>query len=459
MRDVSRRHFLATGAALYASRAIGANDRIHIAVIGCGNRGHGHLAEFPKRHPDVRITAVCDVDQASREIAQAFVESLTGEKPKAYDDLRKVFADKDVDAVIVAAPNHWHVLATVWACEAGKDVYVEKPASHSLGEGALMVETVRRTGRVVQVGSQSRSIPHKVKAIHLLHDGIIGPVYMARGLCYKQRPSIGHQPDSPVPPGVDWGLFLGPAPDHPFNALRFKYNFHWFWDTGNGDIGDQGIHELDIARWGLGDVTWPKSVSGVGGKFVHDDDQQTPNTLISTFHYGDQQIVFEVRNLLTGHEEGLPTEPPRAAANPPTAPDRYLPPGPRIPSSLENTIGNLFYGSQGWMALDDAGFRVYKGAKNDILLDERAANGTNSTLTGPDTVPHMRNFLDTVRSRNLKNLHADVSVGVMSANLCHLANASFRVGRSLTLEPSGAVANDEQANKLLDSSFRPPYAP
>ena len=219
--------------------------------------------------------------------------------------MREVFDDKNVEAVSMPLPNHWHALATIWACQAGKDVYVEKPACHNIFEGQQMIEAARKYKRMVQIGSQSRSMAHKIKAMQLLHEGVIGKVYLAKGLCYKWRKSIGHKPDEPVPPGLDWDKFLGPAPMRAFNELRFHYNWHWFWDTGNGDIGNQGIHEMDIARWGLGKPGLPKSVVSTGGKYVYDDDQETPNTQIATFDYGDAELMFEVRGILTGSEGGL----------------------------------------------------------------------------------------------------------------------------------------------------------
>jgi len=422
--NMNRRTFLATAAALPVARSFGANDKINVVIVGLGGRGNDHVKEYATL-PDCRIAGVCDIDQAALERAVASVEKLTGQKPKAYDDMRKAFDDKAVDAVSITTPNHWHALSTIWACQAGKDVYVEKPASHNVYEGQRMIAVARQTGRMVQVGSQSRSMPHKQKAMALLHDGAIGKVYMAKGLCFKRRKSIGHKPDSPVPPGVNWDMFLGPAPMRPFNALRFKYNWHWFWDTGNGDIGNQGVHEMDVCRWGLGDVGSPMSVVSTGGKYAYDDDQETPNTQLATFDYGGREIVFEVRGVLTGGE-----------------------------GSLErrggNFVGNLFFGSDGWMAVDGSGFQVYKGEKSELAMDEKA-------IKASETAPHMANFLRACRSRNYKDLTADIAIGAQSAALCHLANASYRVGRRLTVEPSGFVANDADANALLTRKYRSPY--
>jgi predicted dehydrogenase len=422
--SASRREFLAAGAAFTAARAMGANDKINVAVIGVGGRGTDHVKTYITL-PDARVAAVCDVDQTALERASALVLKETGQKPKEYDDMRKAFADKEIDAVSITTPNHWHALATIWACQAGKDVYCEKPASHNVYEGQRMIEVARKTGRMVQVGSQSRSVPHKIQAMQLLRDGAIGKVYLAKGLCFKRRKSIGHQADSPVPPGVNWDMFLGPAPMRPFNALRFKYNWHWFWDTGNGDIGNQGVHEMDICRWGMGDIAWPRSVVSTGGKYVYDDDQETPNTQLASFDYGDREIVFEVRGILTGGE-----------------------------GSLErrggNFVGNLFFGGDGWMAVDSEGFQIYKGEKSALSMDVKKQ-------AGGDTGPHMTNFLQACRTRNYKDLHADIAIGAQSAALCHLANASYRVGRRLAVDATGHFVKDDEGNKLLTRKYRAPY--
>ena len=420
-----RRTFLqtATLGAAASLRAFGANDKVNVAVIGLGGRGRNHMTEYAKL-PEANIGALCDVDQAALERGIAFVEKATGVKPKGYSDMREVFADKSIDAVSMPIPNHWHSLATIWACQAGKDVYVEKPACHNVFEGKMMVEAARKYKRMVQIGSQSRSMPHKQKAIELLQQGVIGKVYLAKGLCYKRRVSIGHKDDSPTPPGVNWDMFLGPAPMRAFNELRFKYNWHWFWDTGNGDIGNQGVHEMDVARWGLG-KDMPKSVVSSGGKYAYTDDQETPNTQIATFDYGDSELVFEVRGLITGDEGGL-----KVRGN--------------------NTIGNLFYGSEGYMAVDSDGFQVYKGEKRDLIMDQKKEQS--------DTGPHMANFLKAVKSRNHQDLTAEVQIGVTSANLCHLANISYRLGRKLAYDASaGKFSTDAEANKLLTREYRAPY--
>jgi predicted dehydrogenase len=426
MQSLSRRNFFfSTGMALtaaQATRVMGANDRVHVAVVGLGGRGRAHMGNYAEI-ADCEITALCDVDQAARERGVAQVEKATQRKPKAYVDMKEVFADKSVDAVSMPLPNHWHSLATIWACQAGKDVYVEKPASHNIFEGLRMVDAARKYKRIVQIGSQSRSMAHKQKAMRLLQEGVIGKVYMAKGLCYKRRKSIGHKEDAPIPLGLDWDKFLGPAPMRAYNELRFKYNWHWFWDTGNGDIGNQGIHQMDIARWGLGKPGLPTGVVSTGGKYVYVDDQETPNTQIATYDYGDAEIVFEVRGILTGSEGGLRSD--------------------------GNVIGNLFYGGDGWMCVDDRGFQVYKGEKSEKIMEEKGS--------GKDT-SHFQNFISAVKSRNPKDLTADVEIGVTSAALVHLGNISYRLGRKLTFDPKTLTfPGDAAANAMLTRKYRAPY--
>jgi predicted dehydrogenase len=419
-----RSFFLSALTAAQAARVMGANDRVQVAIVGLGGRGRAHMNLYSSVQ-DCQVAGLCDVDQAALERGIALIEKLGGGKPRGFRDMKEVFADKSIDAVSMPLPNHWHALATIWACQAGKDVYIEKPASHNVFEGIKMVEAARKYNRMVQIGSQGRSAAHKIKAMQLLHDGAIGKVYMAKGLCYKRRKSIGHKPDEKTPLGLDWDKFLGPAPLRPYNELRFRYNWHWFWDTGNGDIGNQGIHEMDIARWGLGRAL-PTAVVSTGGKFgvPPEDDQETPNTQTATFDYGDAQLVFEVRGNLTGGEGGL------------------------VPEG-GNTVGNLFYGTDGWMALDGRGFQIYKGEKSEKTMDEKA------TREG-DT--HVRNFIAACKSRKHADLAADVEVGATSAVLVHIANASYRLGRRLKFDPKTLkVPNDAEANALLTRKYRTGY--
>jgi predicted dehydrogenase len=426
MKDISRRTFFQGAAiALSATRVIGANDRINVGLIGIGGRGTDHLNAYVKIQ-ECQIAALCDVNQAARERAQAKLLGATSSKAKEYKTMRELFADKDIDAVSIATPNHWHALATIWACQAGKDVYVEKPASYNVHESWRMVEVARQTKRMVQVGSQSRSMPKMIRAMQLLKEGAIGQVYMAKGLCFKRRKSIGKTPVEPVPAGLDWGEFLGPAPMRPYTKNRFAYNWHWFWDTGNGDIGNQGIHQMDICRWGLGDVGMPRSAFAAGGKYVYDDDQETPNTLLATLDYGGREILFEVRGILTGPEAGNPVK-------------------------GANSIGNIFLGSDGWMWASGSSVRVYKGEKNEQAMEDNSKEEDTTVL-------HMRNFLAACRSRNHRDLHAEIEIGAESAALVHFANISYRVGRKVTWDDAKkAFVNDGEATKLLTREYRRPY--
>ena len=419
---MERRTFL-LGASVIPLAAQPANDTVGIGIIGLGGRGRDHL-QYYSRLPGARVVALCDVNQAQTERAAKIAERLHAGQPQVYQDLRKMFDDKNVDAVSIATPNHWHALATIWACQAGKDVYCEKPACYNLFEGRAMVSAARQNQRIVQIGMQGRSLAHKQRAVELLRGGAIGQIYMARGICFKRRPSIGHTPVEPVPAGLDWDLFLGPAPMREYTKNRYQYNWHWFWDTGNGDIGNQGIHEMDLARWGLG-RDLPKAAVSTGGKYVYEDDQETPNTQIASLDYGDAEIVFEVRGLNTGGEPGI------AASGP-------------------NFIGVTFFGSKGFMAVDEHAFQIFLGDKREPGESmQHAENEIDSTI------PHMANFLKAVKSRKPADLNADVAVGTTSAALVHMANMSYRAGRKLNYDAaSGQFPGDAEANAM---STRPVY--
>jgi hypothetical protein len=447
----SRRFFIGAATAAAAARVWGANDRINVAIVGLGGRGSSHLNLYSKL-PEARIAGICDIDQAARERAQATLVRNTGESAKLFEDMRDAFADSGIDAVSIATPNHWHALAAIWAMKAGKDVYGEKPACYNIYEGQRMLQVARETKRMLQIGSQHRSTPFKMRAMEALQGGVIGKIYLSKGLCYKRRASIGHKEDSPTPAGVNWDLFLGPAPMRPFNELRFKYNWHWFWDTGNGDIGNQGVHQIGIARWGLSDPAWPKSAYAEGGKFAYIDDQETPNTLLATYDYGGRQLVFEVRGLLTGGE-GVPVKrstaaPAAGAVAPPQGP-APVSTAPKNAKPLDIMIGNLFYGTEGWAAMNDEGFQVFKGETNELVMEEH--NGKDATSL------HMQNWLAACRSRNYKDLHDEIENAALSAGLCHLANISYRTGRKLTIADGPKFVNDDDANRLITRDYRQPY--
>jgi predicted dehydrogenase len=443
----TRRFFMGAAAAASAMRVWGANDRIGVAIVGIGGRGSSHLNIYSKL-PEAHVVGLCDVNQAAREKAQATLVKNTGEKAKEFEDMRDAFADPSVEAVSIATPNHWHALASIWAMKAGKDAYCEKPACYNIHEGQVMLKTARDAKRMLQIGSQHKSTPFKIRAMEALHGGLIGDIYQSRGLCYKRRKSIGHKEDSPTPPGLNWDMFLGPAPMRPFNELRFAYNWHWFWDTGNGDIGNQGVHQMGVARWGMGNPEWPKVAYGHGGKFAYVDDQETPNTLTSNFDYGGRELVFEVRGLLTGGEGMVPAPRRRRRSDEP-APETTA---PKSSEPLNIMIGNLFYGTEGWAAMNDEGFQAFKGESNELVLEEKDEDRQDTTKL------HMQNFLAACRSRNHKDLTDEIAIAYPSAGLCHLANISYRVGRMLTLEEGPKFKGDAEANELLTrEKYREPY--
>jgi predicted dehydrogenase len=426
MSEPNRRTFIKTSIAAAAGAGVlGANDRINVAVIGLRGRGRDHMESFTKASGS-RVAAICDIDEEQIGRGRKLLEQLHAPTPEVYGDLRRVFDNKNIDAVSIATPNHWHVLATVWACQAGKDVYVEKPASHNIWEGRRAVEAARKYDRIVQCGMQARSLEHYQRAIQLVREGGIGKVYMAKGLCYKRRKSIGRKPDSPVPAGVNYDLWVGPAAMRAFNPNRFHYNWHWFWNTGDGDIANQGVHEMDIGRWGLGKSTPATKVTSMGGKFVYDDDQETPNTQLAVFHYGDCEQVFEVRGLITGPEGNMTLE------------------------DEQHYIGVIFFGSEGYLTVDSNGFQVFMGEKK-----QRTQYVKHIETEAWSTLPHVENFLKAVRSRKRSDLNCDILEGHVSATLCHLANTSYRLGRSLSFDAEAEnFGSDGEANAMLKRDYR-----
>lgn len=447
---------LTATASSYAN-ILGANDRVRVAVCGVRGRGNDHIHGF-SHVPGTELAALCDIDENVSQQRAGEIEKRGLPKPKSYVDIRKLLEDKEIDAVSIATPNHWHSLMAIWAVQASKDVYVEKPCSHNTFEGRELVRAVKKYKRICQHGSQSRSNPGMLEAIRHLSDGTVGDVYMARALCYKWRPSIGHAEHEPVPAGVDYELWTGPAPLKPFTKNRFHYNWHWIWDTGNGDIGNQGIHEIDIARWGLG-VGFPVSVSAMGGHFMFDDDQETPNTLNATFYFdtadGKRKMMeIEVRHWITNHEAEIGTGAYGESAVPPAGitPDAKRKPADKQQAlgpmdAKTNTIGNLFYGSKGILAID--GYDAYK-----TWLTNQLEPGPHGKAGGD----HYANFIDCVRSRRAEDIHSPIEEAHKSTTLVHLANASYRLGRTLKFDPvKEEVIGDDEANQMLRGTYREPY--
>ena len=460
--EISRRNFLKTSAKTSAGlaalsgisfithpeRIFGANDRVRVAVIGLHGQGFSHVEEYAKLRT-AEIAAVCDVDDNVTNQRLAEMEKMGLPKPKTCIDYRKLLEDKSIDAVSIATPNHWHSLQAIWACQANKDVYVEKPCSHNWWEGRQLVRAAQKYNRIVQHGTNSRSGEGVIEGVRKLREGLIGEVYLARGLCFKWRNTIGRTAVGPVPAGVHYDLWTGPAPMKPFTKNRFHYNWHWIWDTGDGDLGNQGIHEVDVARWGLG-VKFPNKVTAVGGHFMFDDDQETPNTLNAAFEFnlpdGKRRMMeFEVRHWVSNHEAeiGLPSfgggEVPAALGNVNAAKG--------LGKQWKNTIGNIFYGSKGYLAMN--GYDADR-----TWLGEDQEPGPSAARSGNNWA----NFLDCVRSRRKEDLNAPIEEGHLSCTLVHLANVSYRLGRTLHFNPeTEQVIGDEEANRLLRGSYRAPY--
>jgi predicted dehydrogenase len=448
---MKRRSFVYLGAAAAASGiqrnllAQGPNDQIRVATVGVNGRGMSHVesvmslygitrkSEDPKKQrkprdggprENVKLAAVCDVDEKVLGQKSDQIEKGYGVKVDQVNDLRRLFERKDIDAVTIATPNHWHALAAIWACDHGKDVYVEKPGCHNVHEGRRLVEAAKRNNRIVQHGVQLRSSPAVQEAVEHLRKGTIGDVYMARGLCFKRRPSVGKKPDSDPPANLNWDLWQGPAKVRPFSKRYVHYDWHWYWDFGNGDIGNQGIHQTDMCLWGLG-VGLPNEIQAMGGKFLWDDDQETPETLSTAFLYPEQKkmIEFEVRPWATNKEDGV-------------------------------GVGNIFYGSLGHLTVPN--YNSYEITfYNDGKKPTPGPKGKDPV--GPD-VAHVFNWLKAIRERKPELQNGGVESAHTSSSLAHLGNIAYRLGRRLKFDPkTEKFFNDAEADKFLTREYRKPY--
>ena len=421
------------------------SDRINVAVVGFCGRGRTHYNNFAEME-NVRVTALCDVDERLFPRAVKELEEKTGHKPKTFVDVRELLQDKDIDAISIATPDHWHALQTVWACQAGKDVYVEKPVSFTIDEGRKMVQAARKYNRVVQAGLNIRSSAKTRSAIKYLYDGNMGGVYRARAIIYKGRGSIGKTKNSEIPQGVNWDLFLGPAPYRPFNLNRFHYGWHFFWDTSTTDMGNTGVHHLDVTRWGMNKSEHPVKVHCGGGLYQWDSDQQTPNIQTAYFEYADGSIIeAEVNNLYTHPIGGL-----RGTANFFYTTKGYM----GSPNNYESFIGE-FTPRDG----DVDQYGVNHHASNVSFPQRNYSPGANmEEWDKVETVSHFQNFIDCIRSRRWQDLYCDILQGHMSTSLCHLANVSYRTGRKLEFNPySEKFINDDDANSYLTRAYRHPY--
>ncbi len=394
------------------AKVLGANGDIRMAVVGFRGRG-GSLINAFGNMKGVRLVALCDCDA---NVLQQGVNQLKdkGVTVDGYSDVRKVIEQKDIDVIATATPNHWHSLITVWACQSGKDVYVEKPVSHSVWEGRQAVKAARKYGRIVQAGTQSRSNAAWREAWAWLAEGHIGAIKVSRGLCYKRRASIGKvDGPQPIPAGVDYDLWCGPAQKLPLMRKNLHYDWHWVWNTGNGDLGNQGIHQMDIARWALGKMELAPKVMSIGGRLGYVDDGETANTQMVVFDYGGCRLIFEVRGL-----------PERSGS---TRMSRYF----------GQDIGNIVECEGGYIA----GHKAYDS--NGRVMKEFTGEG----FRGGD---HFANFIEGVRSRKVSDLNADILEGHLSSALCHLGNISYRLGKEADPEEvRAAVSTDGAAMETL----------
>lgn len=416
----------------------GANERINVAVIGIRGQGGTHINSWCKlkENRNVTLKTLCDTDEAEWAKALKSVADTGGGVPATEWDMNKVFADKDIHAVSFAVPNHWHALGTILACQAGKHVYVEKPASHNIFEGRKMIEAARKYKVRVQVGFQNRSISNVMDAMKFLHEGGIGDVYMARGLCYKPRASFGIAPDSTAPATLHYDRWLGPAPYRAYNEKRVHYNWHWHWATGNGDTGNQGPHQFDIARWGLNKSEHPISVMSMGGIYgisPTECSQETPNTQTSMFKYKDGKMLeFETRGRFTNDE-----------------------------SSVGIRIGNVFYGTDGYLELDGGTWKAFRKTEKEPFAGSKMAEKKTADptfLAPPGGTDHYANFLDAIRSGKDETLHCDINEGFHSSALPLLANISYRLGRGLKFNgETEKFVGDNEADTMLTREYRKPY--
>jgi predicted dehydrogenase len=428
---------MAVPVALKASALPSQNNTVRVAVVGFNGRGRSHISAYLKM-PNVEVAALCDVDQSVVDNGCKMVEAAGKKRPATYADFRKLLEDQSIDAVSIATPNFHHTLQTIWAVQAGKDVLVEKPVSYNMFEAQQIIAASRKYNRIVQDGTGAQAWLHEAKK--RLKEGIIGDVYMARGLCFKWRDTIGRAKEEPAPAGVSYDLWIGPAAARAFTRNRFHYNWHWQWDYGNGDIGNQGAHQIHAARMALG-VRYPTKISAMGGHYMFDDDQETPNTLVATFEFDDagkkKLLVFEVRHWISNNEAGIGERSDAEAG----APGR--------PQADANTIGDIWYGSKGYMATGAGGWRTFMGKEQAPGPKSEAGSGVGGFV----------NFIDVVRSRRREDQLAEIEEGAISTMLIHLANISHRTGRTLYFDPvSYTCKGDAEATAMFTrNEYRSPF--
>ena len=423
MRNWDRREFLfqsmlASAAAsagipaispLKAEEKRSVNDQLRVAVLGVNGRGKTHLTEFIK-NKDTVVATICDPDTKVGQSRCEQAEKIQGTRPKFVQDLREVMDDKTIDIVAIATPNHWHSLAAIWAMQAGKQVYVEKPVSHNVSEGRRAVQAARKYQKVCQTGTQSRSSNAIQQAVEYIQGGNLGELLYTRGLCNKRRNSIGKvDAPTPIPSEIDYNLWCGPAEKKPLMRKKLHYDWHWQWNCGNGDLGNQGIHQMDIARWFLGQDALADEVVTVGGRFGYVDDGETPNTEITFLKYGDRQLVFEVRGL----------------------PSKYLK-GVRIGDIIEC----------------ENGYAVIPSNYGSVTIFDKDGKKTKEFKGGGN---HFTNFVEAVKNNKPGELNADIEEGHLSSALCHLGNISYRLGTDKPVdEAAQALSGNDVAMETLE---------
>ena len=416
---INRRNFLAgAGAATLtafgpATRAVRANNKVVIGIIGMGGRGNGLAATF-SRQPGVEIAYLCDVDRNRAEKAATSLKASPS--PRTPTDFRRVLDDRSVDAVVIATCNHWHAPMTILACAAGKHVYVEKPCCHNPREGEMMVAAARKHQRMVQMGNQRRSSPLVIEAIDLARSGAVGRVYYAQAWYTNSRPTIGRGKAAPVPEGLDYALWQGPAPRRPFHDNYLHYNWHWFWHWGNGELGNNGVHTIDLCRWALA-VDYSSHVTSSGGRFRYVDDQETPDTNVVSFTFADGKTI---------RWEGLSCN--------------------RMPKDGGADI--LLHGENGIIALQGGEYIVYDAAGKEV---KRKSGSESDGL-------HAANFLEAIRGNG--KLNSEIEEGHKSTLLCHIGNIAYRTGRAVRCDPkTGRITNDKEAMAFWAREYEKGWEP
>jgi predicted dehydrogenase len=429
--DFSRREFLRRSSILAGGLAVAGKtgrmfaatstpDKVSIGVVGCNGRGMAHIAALASL-PNAEISYICDVDQRAVKHGQAFVVKAGRTEPRGVTDLRRILDDPKVDAISIATPDHWHTPAAMLACAAGKHVYVEKPGSHNGQESEWLVAAARKHKRVVQMGNQRRSWPWVQEAIARLHAGELGQAFFARGWYTNHRPSIGHGKVVPVPEWLDYSLWQGPAPERPFRDNILHYNWHWFWNWGTGELGNNGVHSLDLARWGL-QVELPERVTCGGRRYHFQDDWETPDIYVTEFDFGGKGIAWEGQSCDPRGFEG-------------------------------SSFGVNFYAEKGTLAITDKA--VFYDLNNKVIRE--IAPGKMSSSVARDAV-HFDNFLDGIR--NGAPLRAEIEEGQKSTLLCHLGNIAWRTGRTVNFNPAGKkIVGDRGASKLWNREYRKGWKP